>query len=945
MKRLLAFIFLVFTKAVLSLSANAATRYAYVKNETPKSASISITNDGPVFGGGTGSASFTVAGGATGNGTGQTDNGIVVEVNISAYDIGGGAPWSNYYCLRYSTVSMADASTKPCSATYKTGAYSATPGGLNATSMYVVISVASAPNCAAGTVSWGPSNFCSASVSEANPSASISVTNAAVGATGSGTAVCSASATWSVTNATCTSSLMVPSTVIATQGTIAGGIKVTWNAVSGASTYEISYRKQGATTWTTASNVASGYQLSTTDEAVFEFMVRGANPAGPGDWSGVVAGYVRPQIMPVFVSQDIPLNVKAGSAFAGTQIWRNDGYTSWATDGSFYIGTATGSADWGTAKGQFSSVVAQGQSSTSNTSFQAPSTPGTYTLSRQFFKSGTAYGAPSAAIQIRVWGDATCSSLVVDSPVVYSVNAVVSVTFAASDQVSSMTGTVWSVSNGTDDQRAYTPVNSAGKFKFDVPLSNHSGFGLYQVRVQVENPVGSATCETQFEFRELALPSLTSLKELVGKSIDSAYVVGQTPSEPFLEVAVARTNNLPLSLEVLKPQGGVVQSASIAAGAPSVNLSSVRWDGAAWERTEYVLRIRYTEAGSETQGKVLEFPLSLILSPAGNQLKLSYESGHPLVAITSLGLGGQSYDPVKQGQWASRVAEQGGVSIDSFDAMSDGIRRHALAYDSLYNATLQATARALPPAGIELLYPLEVTTVAKVPVLPVRSLAASDGTMEDIVRISWQVPAVDGAGFTYDVYRGDSLIESGKKAQSVDDTPPERGVEYTYRVVAVLDGARSVGDASDTGFVPACRAQRLVGASVNADMSRINGLLERWNCLSSSSAQGAVNADSMQAVAIYGEGEYRSFSFPLAPTLQDGSHVLRLALQSEGVVLNATRTYDVPFVLNRASIAVKSLTILYNGATAQPGLEASSIGRFGIKMDGGAGVGFAEEIK
>lgn len=175
--------------------------------------------------------------------------------------------------------------------------YSATPGGLNATSMYVVISVASAPNCAAGTVSWGPSNFCSASVSEANPSASISVTNAAVGATGSGTAVCSASATWSVTNATCTSSLMVPSTVIATQGTIAGGIKVTWNAVSGASTYEISYRKQGATTWTTASNVTSGYQLSTTDESVFEFMVRGANPAGPGDWSGVVTGYVRPQIM------------------------------------------------------------------------------------------------------------------------------------------------------------------------------------------------------------------------------------------------------------------------------------------------------------------------------------------------------------------------------------------------------------------------------------------------------------------------------------------------------------------------------------------------------------------------------------------------------------------------------------------------------------------------
>lgn len=74
-------------------------------------------------------------------------------------------------------------------------------------------------------------------------------------------------------------------------------------------------------------------------------------------------------------------------------------------------------------------------------------------------------------------------------------------------------------------------------------------------------------------------------------------------------------------------------------------------------------------------------------------------------------------------------------------------------------------------------------------------------------------------------------------------------------------------------------------------------------------------------------------------------HVLKLNIESKGVVIHANRTYDIPFNLGRSSITLKSLTILYDGATAQPGLEASSIGRFGVKMDGGTGLGFAEEIK
>ena len=94
-----------------------------------------------------------------------------------------------------------------------------------------------------------------------------------------------------------------------------------------------------------------------------------------------------------------------------------------------------------------------------------------------------------------------------------------------------------------------------------------------------------------------------------------------------------------------------------------------------------------------------------------------------------------------------------------------------------------------------------------------------------------------------------------------------------------------------------------------------------------------------------GTATYRGFSHPIEKGIVDGPHVLKLNIESKGVVIHANRTYDITFNLGRSSITLKSLTILYDGATAQPGLEASSIGRFGVKMDGGTGLGFAEEIK
>jgi len=177
------------------------------------------------------------------------------------------------------------------------------------------------------------------------------------------------------------------------------------------------------------------------------------------------------------------------------------------------------------------------------------------------------------------------------------------------------------------------------------------------------------------------------------------------------------------------------------------------------------------------------------------------------------------------------------------------------------------------------------------------------------------------------------------------DLPPTRGTTYTYTVKTMINNVVSQSEASDTGFVPACRAARLIGDSLNADMSAINGLIERWECLEDATGSGAVDAGTASAVPITGSATYRSFSYVLDPALADGAHVLRLGIESKGVVINATRSYDIPFTLGRSSISLKSLTILYDGSTAQPGLEATSIGRFGARMEGGTGLGFAEEIK
>jgi len=805
-----------------------------------------------------------------------------------------------------------------------------------------------ARSCATSPLNWGASNFCGATASAGAAGVTLNLTNATAGASGSATATCNGvTANWDLSSTSCAASLAAINTLTATQGTVVGAIQLSWTGISGASSYDVQYRKVGDVNWAYASGISgSSWTLSTTDESMFEFQVRGVNVIGQGAWSNSVNGYVRAAIMPIFVSQTtLPADVFIGTNFSVTQTWKNAGFETWTTDGTYYLSMAPGSGDFGANAAVFASSVAQDQTGTNTMVLTAPSTPGTYVFSRKFMKSSSGYGAASTPTTIKVWGAPTCGSMKVSQPYTYDINGNIIVNFTVNDQTTNVTASVWSDVNGTDDIKSYMPTLTAGVYQFVVPVANHSGFGMYHAKVDVSNVVASGSCEIQFELRELSLPVVT-LTDIVGKGGDNEFVVGQTKTAPTINASATRPDNLALAIDVLDSQGNSISTSNMNSGAASANIGGDRWSGAAWSKLPYTLRVRYSDAGAASQNKVLNIPIQLILSPAGNTLSLSYSQSQPLVATTTMGgPGGVAYDPSAQGEWLSKVAVQGGSDLDAFATMgASGSNTHSLSYDSLYGKTLVATARANPPAGIVLRAPIEITATAKIPVMPVLNLAATDGTLEDTVHVSWNTPAVGGTGFRYDLYRDDALLQASMNDTQYDDTPPQRGQQYTYKVIAILSTDRSV-PATDTGFVPACRAARLIGASLNADMSAINGLLEKWECVSSFGLTSAIDAGEAADTPYTGAKTYWSFSVPVPSTMPDGAHILHLGMASGGVTINANRVYDVPFNLNRASITVNNMTIIYDGAPAQDGQTATSIGRFGVKMDGGSGIGFAVPIQ
>lgn len=834
-------------------------------------------------------------------------------------------------------------------------------GGAN-----VEIRTSAPAQCPASSVSWGAGNFCSAVPAATNSGGSASLVNTVAGASGTAVASCSAG-TWTVSSSSCAANLVAPIGLFATDGSNTGSITINWGAVSGATTYRLQQRKQGTSTWTdlVASAATSYNWTGRTDESIFEFQVRAENAVGASAWSAIETGYIRPALSPVFVSQTgIPSKIGVGQTFTFSQIWKNTGSETWTGTayGTFHH-AANGAIQWGVGFASFTGSTATNAQVTTTMTGTAPSTAGTYTLQRVMQKSGTSYGAPSTAATVVVYDTPKCTAVNTDVSTTFNPTGTVTATLMGASSVETAVLRVWGEikgeSNGVDYPLSFNGTNWVTTF----PVAPHLSPDEVKINLKasVSNSVfASSVCATStLVYQQLPLPAVTLTPTFgtFGDASRQGFVVNRAGGE-FAKINVdlgAFSSSLKARVEVLDPSDSLLNVAlnGINAGQQTSVLmasSTLNATPSSWQQVNASIRVSYADPAAAAQGKVVVVPIAWTVAPAGLTVTASGIKASTPTVSASIAPSGGAFSSSLHGAFNGylRLAPNAGTVGTSQDVSSDGTWVIGnLDYAQLYASQLVAVARAVPPAGITLLNPLEFVSPAfGLPVQAPLTVAATDGTRENDVQVVWPAVAT-GSAIRYRVFRDAAEVTPATGISGIEfiDIPPSRGTTYTYTVKTMINNVMSQSEASDTGFVPACRAARLIGASLNADMSAINGLIERWECLEDATGSGAVDAGTASAVPISGSATYRSFSYVLDPALADGAHVLRLGIESKGVVINATRSYDIPFTLGRSSISLKSLTILYDGSTAQPGLEATSIGRFDARMEGGTGLGFAEEIK
>lgn len=833
-------------------------------------------------------------------------------------------------------------------------------GGANAD-----IRTGTPPDCS-GTVRWGTGSSCSAPATTTKPGGSIKLVNSAAGAKGSTTAICSSAGAWTVSASSCDVDLLPPASVSASDGTAQSSIAITWPASAGATKYRLQQRKRGDTAWVElAVPTALTYTWSNrTDDSVFEFRVRAENALGESDWSSIDPGWIRPTLDATFVSQaGVPSKIGINQAFTFTQIWRNSGSQTW-TGGTF--GTAhsdaEGAIQWAVPVTAFTGSTAFNAQVTTTLSAKAPATPGVYKLQRVVQKSGVVYGTASTLTSIIVLDTPQCSAVKTDVGTTYDPNGSIVITLVNPISVETASLKVWGSSKGESASVAYPMTLKDGEWSVVVPVAPHLTEG--ETRISMSAIVGngvfpSTPCATgSVFFQQLPIPEIT-LTPTFGTFGDSArrgFVVNRAGGE-FAKLTVNLgevSDRLKARVDVFDESGQVLNApmTEIAANtATSVLMSASTLSAAsvAWRSQPASVRVSYADAAAAAQGKVLLVPIAWSVPPGGlTVIAKGTASATPSVNASIAGAAGFSSETygafsgyLKSSPSGARVGLERAVSAGGLWSVE------ALDYKQLYATQLIAVARANPPDGMTVFNPVEFTSVVfTLPVVAPASVEATDGSREDDVRVTWPAVAT-GDSIRYRVFRDGSEItpSSGLSALELLDVPPQRGTEYVYSVKTMINNVLSTNDASDKGSMPVCRAARLIGASVNADMSAISGLVEQWLCLQSVDSTAALDSGAPSLLELNGSSSYRSFTYPIPEGVVDGAHLLRLAFKTEGLSLNAERTYDIPFTLARGSITVRNLTIVYDETPAIPGIRASSIGRFGIRMDGGSGIGFAQEVK
>lgn len=924
-------------------------------------------NDGTLSGSGSfGSCGALPQDISSSSGLSATDGTVTNAINLTWSAFNGATGYDIQYRKQGTTTWSTLASPTSNSYTFNTTDYSIFEFQVRGKNAYGTTSWSptetgfAAKQCPTGNVTWGASNYCAYNMTTTGTVGNVrAASNQTAGAVGSATVTCNGlTGMWNISAATCNVSLATAATFAATDGTVSNGINLSWSAISGASTYTVQQRKQGSTTWSDlVTQAGTSYNWTgLSDESVFEFQLRANNPVGSGNWSSVETGYIRKILDPKFVSETaVPTKIGINQNFNVSQTWRNDGSETWvnATHGTGPY-NPTNTSVWTLGNLGVPSSTATGASVTIAGTFKAPATPGTYPFQRTFQKSGTPIGNPTPVTSVRVFGNPTCSTVTPEVSSTYDRLRSVKVTIAGVDQEESVELKAWTDYNGQDDLRTYSPTKQAdGTWQYSVPLGNHTGYGKLNLVARVGNTVfGAVDCATSsLNIDDLPVPQM-ALAATQGTFSGNGYVLN-VANNTFANATVTTPgfSSLKTRIELRDASNNLLTTATnVANSTPTaVKADNVFAAGApAWSTVNASLVVVYEDAAAAEQGKKLTLPISLRVPPRGMAVTAAISNTQPYMLTAQLRKDGL-YNPATHGSFTARAMSGSNAVATLPQSVNGDWTFTGLDVATLYGYDNTVVAVAVPPSGVTLVTPIEfVSNVIDLPVTPPNNVSASDDAYEDDIVVSWQntlPPTVPGV--KYLVYRNGEMITpaAGVSTTSFTDANiQERGTPHVYVVRAVVNGRQSVDSAPDNGSVPLCRAIRLVGASLNADMTAINGMIEQWACLTGVSGTSAIDAQTPSALSITGTPSYTSFSVPVDPTVPDGAHTLNLTFDSQGVSINASRSYAIPFTLDRASISVNSVQIIYNGAPVVNGQTSESIGLFGVQMDGGSGIGFAQPV-
>jgi YD repeat-containing protein len=184
-----------------------------------------------------------------------------------------------------------------------------------------------------------------------------------------------------------------------------GSYTVTWNAVSGATSYRLEESANGGAWVQVHDAAATSLALSSKSTAIpYAYRGRACNAAGCSAYSG--AASVQQIIYGAdYVSQSAPTLMAAGQYYNVSVQMRNTGNTTWTNADAYRLGSLNpgDNTTWGTNRIPLTTAVAPGSIATFTYAVRAPSTAGAYNFQWRMVRDGyTWFGASTPNVGVAV---------------------------------------------------------------------------------------------------------------------------------------------------------------------------------------------------------------------------------------------------------------------------------------------------------------------------------------------------------------------------------------------------------------------------------------------------------------------------------------------------------------------------------------------------------------